>query len=330
VWLACQHRNRAAAGRRRPDGRAREEALRVARSRRQAALDRPDNIAFRICEMLPDEAGRFGFDESFLPRVLPICRPPLELLIDNYYAWGTAGVGDPTRGPAYNQYLRDPKQLDDKLFSEGFDNNHTGVQQWYRWTVIPSYPFPAPTASVCPNDTWNKQPPGLDATLDPCSSGWRTSIEVNPSRLRNLPVDCSRWVADETAIDLTTFWNHGCNLLPNTNSTLVCVPPAPAGMWEGGASQPFVVTRTLVPADAKLLGFDFSFTGTTTSDYAVVFVDDEALWNMSASSGEDGVLAEAGPLPLADLTGPRRVTVAYYPAAGSAGVFQVSNLRTLS
>ena len=93
--------------------------------------------------------------------------PDLELKVDNYYTEsGFAGVGGVARGtlrsPILNSKLVDPQDVEHIVMSrgEGFNNDHSGVNQWYRWSMAPNdmsafqwYPFGlSPAGVVTPND----------------------------------------------------------------------------------------------------------------------------------------------------------------------------------
>ncbi|NOR69533.1 MAG: hypothetical protein GQ532_07535, partial [Methylomarinum sp.] len=121
------------------------------------ALDRPDNIRKIPLTTLPlfpppDWFEKvWGFPENFFGCVLPTDNPEIDIRIDNYFArnfdgdalvsW--AGVGDKASGSIYNHSnLLNPNNLDDLLFSkEGASNDHSGVQQWYRWAIDPDNPI---------------------------------------------------------------------------------------------------------------------------------------------------------------------------------------------
>jgi hypothetical protein len=102
--------------------------------------------------MNEDDEAEYGFDSDFFAAVLADIpdRPGLVIKADNYFSYDGAGVGDVANGPFYNLELEEPHEIDDIIFKgEGLSNNHTGVQQWYRWTMDPSYnPFPQ-GSSVC-------------------------------------------------------------------------------------------------------------------------------------------------------------------------------------
>jgi len=126
----------------------------------------PDNIvAFR------SDAVQYGFDKDWFAELLPELDNPLyrdKLLVDNYFAedtkFMTAGVGTPITGvnvynheTITNKGLHDPNDMGDTLFtSEGFINNdHTGVHQWYRWTMWPSRKDGLTDNNfVCSNRVW--------------------------------------------------------------------------------------------------------------------------------------------------------------------------------
>ena len=128
------------------------------------ALDRPhhiNKIPGLVGKGLVLDNGQIGFDEfetiygfgstfffSTLGRLRTI-NPNLDIKLDNYYsdpnsnvilAGGVGDVATPSYTlPTYNHpELIEPNDLQDLLYGGLIANNHTGVHQWYRWTITPN------------------------------------------------------------------------------------------------------------------------------------------------------------------------------------------------
>jgi hypothetical protein len=150
------------------------------------ALDRPDHVGVILGCRLPPECK--GYDENFFGSVLQGLQTNtarnIHLVIDNYFSKEGAGVGDVTNGMnVYNHpELIEPNDLDDRIFDdEEFDNNHSGVHQWYRWTMNPN--ALDDLFLVCNTLTGEllNLDPFFDQSLDPCRKGWQWSIvRANP------------------------------------------------------------------------------------------------------------------------------------------------------
>ncbi|MGX9728530.1 MAG: hypothetical protein ACTFAK_14820 [Candidatus Electronema sp. VV] len=108
------------------------------------------------------------------------------LLIQIKIKLSLAGVGSAINGHVFNHdALVNSFQVGDELLSDesakfGIDNDHSGVHQWYRWTMRPKEGGNFTGDSVC-NDAriWNGKPEHIDKTINSCKEargGWRESI----------------------------------------------------------------------------------------------------------------------------------------------------------
>ena len=115
-------------------------------------------------EMSPIGEKKWGFDKNFFANVVEEINDPAwtdRLYVDNYFSDGTfddtkfssAGVGTAITGlNVYNHpALKDPNDIGGKFFPKeevfSFDNDHSGVHQWYRWTM-----WPVKTTELSDND----------------------------------------------------------------------------------------------------------------------------------------------------------------------------------
>ena len=245
-----------------------------------------------------------------------------KLAVDNYFAGGVTGVGDVAFGsasvPVLNTDLFNPGTLNDFVpFSEGLTNNHSGVQQWYRWTIAPGL---RDGASCDGNDLdlplwWEILNPVeallMHSSLNPCGRGWVHSL-FNGAALSGLKgVDRSV----ETRAVVLPFYDaraiHGCEFSILERDRVTCHE----------ASSAFARFTVVVPADASYIRFRYRFPTGADGDYAVLFLDGEAVWRMPAPGVGFSTMLTSGPIPLGGRTGAREVTVALFNAGDvNAGV----------
>ena len=284
------------------------------------ALDRPHHIG-GICNMNEGDEALFGFDADFFASVLPIDRPGLNLRIDNYFSRGGAGVGDIANGPVYNHpELVDSNDIDDRIIDDDIlSNNHSGVHQWYRWTMAPNDPFPGgPT--VCAGDDFDpsRRPAGFDPSLNPCQQGWHWSVTRT---FDDFPADNGPAFvgAPETPLPLTQTLEFGCEVeTTGPTTTISCVEQ----------SSPFLVAEVFLPDDATSLSFQYRFASLGDGDYAAVLLDEVPIWKLSGQSVPEGAYIDSGPIPVGELTGRRRLTVALYGVGAPNAAFELRNLET--
>jgi hypothetical protein len=239
--------------------------------------------------MSDSEEKIYGFNSDFFAMNLPISHHGLSLKIDNYYSLDSAGVGDVATGPVYDHpALVDSNRLDDPIFGdEGFDNSHTGVQQWYRWTISPTNPFPQ-GQTVCSGATFTRPPSGIGEALNPCQKGWYWSLLSKPSAF---PANNGSPVSRTTAVLLRLFdpREFGCAVTSTSTSNKIDCKEA---------SSPFSIATVEIPEDAKFLSFNYTFANTGDGDYAVVFIDGAPIWKLAGSSAFIGASMDSGAIPI--------------------------------
>lgn len=301
------------------------------------ALDRPHHIE-RIPGLTNEEVGFYRFDQNFFANILPITRPNLTLKIDNYFAAtrnvvSFAGVGDKANGPVYNHpALVNPNDLDDTIFAdEGFSNDHSGVQQWYRWTIDPTIPFPSATFpnleqpgadTVCDGASFTKNPGGFDSSLNPCQKGWHWALNGNNPSV--FPANNGNIITPSafSVLRLEGYISFGCTPILLDANTI--------GVNCTEASSPFGVADVNIPSTATFLSFDYQFLNTGDGDYAAVLIDNIPIWVLSGLSATEGELIDSGPIPINGLTGKRRITIALYGVGQPNAELQIQNFRTSS
>ena len=312
------------------------------------ALDRPHHImgvtsagvpVSGICGLTQQQESIFGYDENFFASILPISRVGLDLRIDNYYSLEGAGVGDVAKGSQiYNHdELVNSNDVGGRYFEEEsaflVDNNHSGVQQWYRWTVDPN----AEVFTVenlfnednCTNGTWNK-PITFDQSLNPCQQGWHWSLLRNPTvptfdsfpGFNGEPVN----FVPESSFMLTSHQLFGCEIQPEDPE-----PEDPIAIICRENSSPFAVLAVDIPDDTTHISFEYAFINIGDGDYAAVQLDDRTIWVVSGNSvAEEGEFADSGPIPIGELTGSRRLTVALYGVGEPNAQFEIRNFKMIA
>jgi len=285
----------------------------------------------------------FGYDSNFFASLLQNIRPSclaatsgpcLDLEIDNYYALDgppslafNAGVGDKANGPVYNhaphvEGLKDPKSVGGKFFEhEAVDNNHTGVHQWYRWTIEPNNPvFTQENGSqnFCDPDTGAFDKPfTFDSSLNPCRSGWYWALNgpnpgAFPSPNGGNPID-----QQQESLALGSVKEHGCQI---TGRVITCVEQ----------SSPFVVAEINIPQTANSLSFGYRFLDVGDGDYVTLFLDETPVWKLAGTSYVGNGFVDSGPIPTGGLTGPRKLTVALYGVGEKNAHFEIQNIAAIT
>jgi len=306
------------------------------------ALDRPDHVGVRICGLGPIEASRHSYGRNFFASNLPISRTGLALRIDNYFtldclalvagvclAPSGAGVGDEANGDVvYNhRSLKDSFRVGDHFFKDesifGFiDNDHSGVQQWYRWTMSPNDPL-ITGLTVCDGENFaaNRKPADFDDSLNPCQKGWFWSLPKNLDAFpNNFPAANGKPLRMETPkpVQLADPRSFGCTTdLVGGITRISCKE----------ASSPFFMAQVDIPDDADFLTFEYNFSNSGDGDYAAVLLDDVPVWVLSGSSTKTGRLLDSGAIPVDGLRGPHTLTVALYGVGQPNFEFTVQNFN---
>jgi hypothetical protein len=291
----------------------------------------------------PTFSSTYGFKDDFFARVLALAArdrtAPVDIQLDNYFSHDGVAVGERLRGTAgvnvYNHVALEDPGVVDRLFGprlswgEGpFDNDHTGVHQWYRWTIKPDLDG----YLRCP--VWD---PGIldpdfffDESLNPCDVpgqappgqgvGWSRSLtllgdfsrfpqakadNVGPGEARRLTLDGWRDI-------------HGCTFDLNTG-TVTC----------SESSSAYAQAQIEVPPDTAYISFRFSMLAAGEGDEAAVFVDDDPIWSLPTNAVPAGGWYETGPLPLRGMPGPRTLTIALNSAGAVDARFAVTDFQVL-
>jgi hypothetical protein len=186
-----------------------------------------------------------GFDQNFVASVLEGSVGSSRTIdVDNYYVnplWGFTGVGDEAHGtvaiPVHNYSLDDPRAVGIQVFpteDDGlltFANDHSGVHQWYRWTMMNPLLLKGEDGELhaaCSVDgaTWaNGIPTGLNDTLMPCHRGWYWSLASRTGDpLHDFPDAGDRSLVTVTPVSLLNdrYGNiQGCQLTYDRGKTFL-------------------------------------------------------------------------------------------------------------
>jgi uncharacterized protein YbdZ (MbtH family) len=302
---------------------------------RFTALDRPDNLwGQKISEF-------FGADYfvTHLNQVNAGPSPNIDLTIENYYSTTGIAFGAPAAGsnfvPAYNHpALMHPSRLGQLVFDEGAID-HSGVQQWYRVTVDPTFgdrarcdgPRWEEKASQALNFLWY-----YNETLNPCQHGWERSLFGSYNGELPEPLDRS-YVAPSgaPATSETTFRNQASatTMLSFSNFESIRGCAENTGAISCTSTSESIAMATIeIPTDSAYLSFAYRFTAASPADYAAVLIDGEPVWLLSGALGVNADFSVAHGIPIRGLSGTRTITVTYH-GSGTGSTATYFELRDL-
>ncbi|MCI5117896.1 MAG: hypothetical protein D3913_08045 [Candidatus Electrothrix sp. LOE1_4_5] len=294
----------------------------------------------------------YRFDQDWFAELLPEIDDPSyrnKLLVENYFAEEklndtglvTAGVGTPiTGGNVYNhetktgEGLHDPNDMGNTLFTaEGlFNNDHSGVQQWYRWTMWPSqkdglfdHDF------VCTNRRWVAIGAGDSPdheSLDPCESGFAFSIlQNNPQPFpkdRNGESLRERKVTTAAVIEGSTS-EKDCTIDPQSGATSCsgASQPSPQSlkMEESAASlfsaetidtaASYAAMEINVSHDSDRISFEYQFNNNVENEYVHLLLDGRIVWSLDETAAENGEWEQTGKIPVVLKRGMHHLMLVY-------------------
>ncbi|MCX6602055.1 MAG: hypothetical protein NTV52_00465 [Acidobacteria bacterium] len=303
-------------------------------------LDRPDKIT--LMPLLPEPcfigilwyAACFrttkGLGSDYAKQHLAELRNGLSLRVDNYYSPLAIGVGDVNEGSKTEFYnhpaLIEPNDVGNLFFGDeanstlNIQNNHSGVQQWYRWTIAQNESL---WSSVCSGDQFPLGFLGsllVDKSLSPCKKGWEWSVlrgdtstwatrfPKNSASSAKIPERQALSAPRAIALATGAATEFGCPVSPGP--TVNCKE----------AGSPYSVIPITLPDNAAYLSFRYRFASIGDGDVALVSIDGVPIWTVSAANSNPGELAQSSLLPLQGFgPGLHRMTVALI-GAGVANV----------
>lgn len=248
------------------------------------------------------------------------------LRMDNYYSEDTKAHGNNTDGPIYDhQRLVNPQDVGDFFTDESGSIAHTGVHQWYRWTIFPQNPYESSFQSqntVCNGTEFapGKKPWGFDSSLNPCAAGWAYSLFG--SRRNTFPPVGNPITVTALALPLGEARSFGCTTEASSTGTIIRCEEQ---------SSPFIVFEVDIPSTADYVSFEYNFVDVGDGDYVAVYLDDTPIWILAGSSVvQSGVFFDSGPIPLSGFTGNRRLTIALYGVNDPNALFEIRNFRVFN
>lgn len=325
-------------------GRAATQFLNSAAARKVSraqltVLDRPDHVGKLLNDSRFDHfEDRYGFGASFFPALLGGNLPAhVEFHLDNYWASTfPGGVGDASScvdgATTYNHTLPngllDPGgSLGPRYFPHegvlGIFNDHSGVHQWYRWTIDPNtIAGVARDPQVCTGTIFTAPPakPGLpkvNDTLDPCMAGWPISI-VGPAPRPFPTPECESATVTEESLLRCSGSGPQCT----TQLSEIWLEAVSSGMIPAVSASSVPVE---IPPYARSMLLTLEVANPRPSLWAAVLLDDVPIWSGTLASFGANRAEEIGPLPLYGLTGRRQLTLKVL-GAGNAAV-QLRDVR---
>ena len=332
-------------------------------------LDAPTRIAGKLPELpsqprkspiFRETANKWRFDENYFAKILPLGHPLWKdkLRVENYYARGSFdtsfgeswGLGTKLNGESIHNYeLSDPHQIGVHLIDELFINNdHSGVQQWYRWSIWPSQSnLGDSTNFVCDEDhNWSGKPkfdlktPDESFSLNPCRQGFNYSILLaNPT---SFPAGNGGPVGQKSIAASYDFLvesiQNGCYINTKGPGFVVVCKPVPSNNLS--ITQQIVSEETAtVTANTWFKGnlqlsratnelyFDYKLSNVSDTDYVQLILDGSIVWSMSASSVKAGEWQNSGMIPVSVSAGEKLFMVVVYGTSGSQAQFEMRNLE---
>lgn len=289
------------------------------------ALDRPDRIT-TIYGCTDTDETQFGFHPNFFYNALKDV-VGTKLVLDNYYAeleFKAAGVGDVANGGFFNHKLVDPGKLN-YIFNEAWvPNDHSGVHQWYRWSMNPTIPLSGGSAA-CDGGKLSQAAKNwflvnvgrtLDDSLAPCENGWSYSI-LNPARKR-FSAESQKPYADDTNFPpLSTKKNGGCAVTQFSPVKIECIE----------ASSPYFVFNVDVPALANSIAFDLKRITAGDGDFISLVLDNDLIWKVAGDSLPLGEFVNSGPIPIQGVApGLHQLTIGLHGQGSKNFSFSLENL----
>lgn len=301
-----------------------------------------DSIAFK--DFLFETS--FGYGRLFFAQVLGNAIEEFKasgrrLILDNYYAGDQsatagAGVGDLADGPFYNHWtaatgvrgLVNPNDVGNAFYSqESYDiawglghlqNNHSGVQQWYRWTIRPndSYFTSANSGmSFCTGAEFTTEVVQFNDSLNPCVGGWGYSI-LNPNgRVPQPDSELARVNEVLSSLVIQGITTMGCTV---SSLSTACVE----------RSSPYMNGVVVLPEGTTFLNFEYRFPSAGDGDVAAVLIDDLPIWKFVGTDAPSAEWTSSGPIPVAARAGAHKITIALYGIGQKNASFELRSLES--
>uniref|UniRef100_UPI004056383A CARDB domain-containing protein n=1 Tax=Candidatus Electronema sp. TaxID=2698783 RepID=UPI004056383A len=326
------------------------------------------------------EEKEFGFDKNFFASTLPLnlSRDGYHLLVDNYFAAeieldtkiATAGVGTEINGPFfYNHHqIKNSEQIGILFLpNEGkVQNDHSGIHQWYRWSIKQNREINFYGENICSSQSWNELPlvafdtateqpieilekccfmcdckklGELNPSVSPCDGGWHYSIIDGGT----FPTPNGN-EADKTSsfqIEPSNVTTYGCaaggmvgSYICRETGTSAASSAMKTAAVAASVSEPpqsperfYAEFDVNVPEFVRYISFDYTFTNVGDGDYVHLFAEGKSIWLMSGNIGQQGQKISSGPIPLRMTSGPNKLVVSLYGVGEKNAEFKIENLK---
>ncbi|MDW8224284.1 MAG: hypothetical protein RMJ82_15185 [Gemmatales bacterium] len=258
---------------------------------------------------------------------------------------GTGDVATP-EGAFFNYELRKPGALGDvwflpdlALFHEGSPNDHSGVHQWYRWTMWPYDPVTSSDDghAVCTSTgQWIPSSASKvnESSLNPCQAGFHRSIILGVPTGRREPIITPR-IKTELAVSTeaaTSPEYPRCDLssyLAGPSFAILGFGSALSSVRCREASSAYSALHVYIPPEADAISFTVRVDSPGDSDAAIVALDNEPIWVLNGNVAFAGAEFDSGPVPVRGLTGQRVLTIALAGGGERNFSFELKNFTVL-
>ncbi|MCI5116787.1 MAG: DUF1566 domain-containing protein [Candidatus Electrothrix sp. LOE1_4_5] len=328
---------------------------------------------------------KYGFSKNFFVNLLPEINNPEsrnKLLVDNYFSeygddtrstgFQSAGVGTQVRGKnVYNHNvlhkhdnnwfigLHDPNDVGGSFFPEEksklvFDNDHSGVHQWYRWTMWPvktdnlvgnrfiCHPLQKTTGWIrvaeddWPNRTWPFSQ--FHESLEPCSSGFAFSI------VQDNPLDFpaangqnpSSFISPATNFRLLGSSENNCQLQESpfqikcSKSWWQLSPMLNAesmSIAETSASNaPYIKSMINIDHTVNYMSMQYRFNNMSGTEFVHILIDGQIVWSITAENAEANIWIDSGKIPLFFEKGDHEFMVVFNGMETDTSTFEIKDL----
>ncbi len=218
------------------------------------------------------------------------------------------------------------------FFNEGLPNNHSGVHQWYRWSIAPN-DLHSINVKYCTNGEWTNKPIHFDDSLNPCNKGWKGAILNSSSAQGRSLTKLSNVLAantlDETQVQIdindgTFVSNNGlCTLSTDISSQMKKIK-----CDESNAS--FAEVDVNIPNLSSYISFDYKYNQLSEDDYFTVFVDSNPIAVLKKVGSLNNQYFSSGLIPVSGKSVPQKFIVAFFGSNSADAQIEITNLMALT
>ncbi|MGX9726742.1 MAG: Lcl domain-containing protein [Candidatus Electronema sp. VV] len=338
-----------------------------------------------IDNMLPiDSEKTYGFGKDFFVNLLPEIHDPAsrnKLFVDNYFSeYGyktpnrleSAGVGTQITGKnVYNHNvlhedydyifikdwfigLHDPNDVGGDFFSDeslkilgtSHNNDHSGVHQWYRWTMWPVKTDKlAGNNFICHNriaeNNWaDRSLTSYDfhASLNPCESGFAFSIvQDNPldfpagngdaASLSISPAANLRLLGSPTAnycqLQVSPF-EVVCSKSPQSSSSLSSKIMSNVAVMASNAA--YIKQTINIDNTVDYMSMTYKFNNLTGTEFIHILIDGQIVWSMTSENVAPDTWVDSGKIPLFFKKGEHELMIVFNGMETDVSTFAMKDL----